>query len=96
MVPLIEVIVVQHILVSLSFHKGQDPDSLLVLKIIAPLAAQPLADLSNLFHASSEVPDNWRIVIVCPIRKKGNREETENYCILSMTSVVWKLIKPVL
>ncbi len=96
--PQIETDVVQHALASLNPHKGQGPDSLhpAVLKAIAPLVAQPLTDLFNLSLVSAEVPDDWRSAIVCPIFKKGDREDPGNYRPVSLTSTVCKLMETAL
>ncbi len=60
------------------------------------MVAKPLADLFNLSLASAEIPDDWRTAIVCPIYKKGNREDLGNYRPVSLTSVVCKVRETVL
>ncbi len=67
-----------------------------VLKAIATLVAQPLTDLFNLSLVSAEVPDDWRSAIVCPIFKKGDREDPGNYRPVSVTSIVCKLMETAL
>ncbi len=85
----IETAVVQHALASLNPHKGQGPDSLhpAVFKAIATLVAQPPSDLFNLSLVSAKAPDDWRSAIVCPIFKKGDRENPGNYRPVSLTSI---------
>jgi len=40
---------------------------------------------------TGEVPGDWRIVIVTPIYKKGQKEDPGNYRLVSLTSVLVKI-----
>lgn len=42
-----------------------------------------------------EVPDDWRLVNVVPLFKKGFREKPGNYMPVSLTSVVRKLLESI-
>ncbi len=94
----IETAMLQHTHASLNTHKEQGPDSLhpAVLKAIPPLVGQPLTELLNLSLASAEVPDDCMSAIARPIYNKVDRGDPGNYCPLSLTSIVCKLIETTL
>ncbi len=86
---------VMKILQSLSPHKAAGPDELhpKTLRALAPFIAEPLAELFNLSRLTTEVPEDWRSAIICPICKKGDREVTGNYRPVSLTSIVCKVME---
>ena len=45
---------------------------------------------------TGEVPENWRIANVVPLFKKGSRDNLGNYRLVSLTSVVGKLLEKIL
>ncbi len=89
---------VKTILRSLDQHKSSGPDELhpKILKILASFIAKPMAHLFNLSLASGQVPNDWRTATVCPIFKKGSREIPGNYRPVSFTSIVCKILEPIL
>jgi len=60
------------------------------------LAEELAKPLSIIYHQScltGKVPDNWRIVSVTPIYKKGRKEVPGNYKPLKLTSVPGKIME---
>ena len=55
--------------------------------------AQPLATLFNISLRSGTVPQAWKEAIISPIFKKGKRSDPGNYRLISLTSVVCKLLE---
>ena len=58
--------------------------------------AEPLAMIFASSMETGDVPEDWRIVDVVPIFKKGNRDSPRNYRPVSLTSVVGKLMEKIL
>ncbi len=75
---------------SLNPNKGPGPDSLhpVILKTLAPFITESLTAHFNHTPSTSEIPEDRREVIVCPIHKKGDRQDPENYHPVSLTSTV--------
>ncbi len=85
-------------LVSLNTHKGAGPDDVhpAILRVLAHFIDQPLTDLVNLSQRTASIPDDWRSATVCPIFKKGDREDAGNYRPVSLTSIVCKIMESIL
>ncbi len=83
----IHVSLVQRAPVPLNTHKGASPDDVHppILRALAPFIAQPLTDLFNLSLMTASIPDDWRCATVCPLFKKGDREDASNYRPVSLT-----------
>ncbi len=64
-----------------------------MLQIPADILAKSITTLYNKSLQSGEVPQDWRKAIICPIFKKGDPEDAANYCTLSLTSVLCKMLK---
>ena len=79
----------------LDIHKGAGPDGIhpRILKELAPRLAPVLADLFNLTIAQGQVPRDWKKAIVCPIFKKGDKEQAGNYRPVSLTSIPCKILE---
>ncbi len=94
----IHVSLVQGALISLNKHKGAGPDDfhLAILRALAFFIAQPLIDLFNLSLRTASIPADWRSATVCPIFKKGDREDGSNYRPVSLTSIVCKIMESIL
>ncbi len=60
-------------LVCLGPYKGAGSDGLhpKVLRTLAPLITEPLAELFNLSLMTADVPQDWRNATICPISRRG-------------------------
>ena len=64
-----------------------------VLKECAAELAGPLATLFRKTLQEGKIPDDWREASVTPIYKKGNRTDATNYCPISLTSIICKILE---
>jgi len=62
-----------------------------VLRELAEELAKPLSITYQQSRLTGEVPDDWSIVSVTPIYKKGRKEDPGNYRPVSLTSVLGKI-----
>ena len=60
---------------------------------VSEQVSEMLMDIFNSSLESGQVPEDWRVVNVTPLFKKGSREELGNYRPLSLTSVVGKVME---
>ena len=58
------------------------------LKECVETLKQPLADFLNNIMQSGKFPEMWKVALVTPIFKKGNKQHAENYRPISLTSVL--------
>ena len=86
---------VEKLLNGLNPHKAMGPDSLhpKVLKQLCSTIAPMLQAIFQKSLDTSQVPEDWRTANVCPIYKKGERYEPENYRPVSLTCVCSKLME---
>ena len=54
--------------------------------------ARPLTHIFNNSVDTGIIPEDWKSANVTAIRKKGTRQEPGNYRLISLTSVVRKII----
>ena len=82
-------------LIKLNPNKSRGPDGFypMLLKEIAPLIAWPLVDIFSMALILKIIPDDWCMANFIPIFKKGDKSRPENYCPISLTSVLTKIIK---
>ena len=80
---------------NLDVSKGSGPDGLhpKILSILAGHLAIPLANLFNRSLAEGLVPNDWRHAVICPIFKKGVRDDAANYRPISLTCVLCKVME---
>ena len=64
-----------------------------LLKEIVEQISTPLAKLFNLSLEEGIVPSEWKEANITSLFKKGSRKKPENYRLVSLTSVVCKLIE---
>jgi len=64
-----------------------------VLRELAEKLAKPLSIICQQSWVMGEVPDNWRIVSVAPIYKKGQKENPGNYRPVSLTLELAKIME---
>ena len=88
---------VRECLSKLDHSKSPGPDGVhnRVLKELADILAQPVADLFNESMDSGVVPASWRTANVTPIFKKGDKRNPGNYRPVSLTSTLGKLMEKI-
>ena len=67
-----------------------------LLKEIVEEINTPLAKLFNLSLEEGIVPSEWKEANITSLFKKGSRNKPENYRPVSLTSVVCKLLEPLI
>ena len=75
--------------------KSAGPDNLhpRVLKEVATLIAQPLAQIFENSWCSGVVPKDWKKANVVPIFKNGRKVDPANYRPISLTSILGKILE---
>ena len=83
------------ILKKLNPNKAPGPDGIhgKVLKNCAQSLAYPLSVLFNLSFSTGCIPPDWKLALVVPVHKKGNKSSVENYRPISLTSLVMKVFE---
>ena len=56
---------------------------------------RPICDIFNQSISLSIFPDDWKCPRVTPLFKKGDREDLNNYCSISVISVVAKVFESI-
>ena len=64
-----------------------------LLKEIVEQISTPLAKVFNLSLQEGIYPSEWKEANITPLFKKGSRNKPENYRLVSLTSVVCKLLE---
>ncbi|XP_063907396.1 uncharacterized protein LOC135125678 [Zophobas morio] len=67
-----------------SFTQGADGIPSFLLKDCAIVFVKPLFKLFNLILTTSTFPEMWKMACVCPVLKKGDPTEIENYRPISL------------
>ena len=85
-------------LTQLQRGKAPGPDGIHpeIIKPLAGVIAEPLADLFNLSLEEGYLPMEWKTAQVVPIHKGGNRGITSNYRPVSLSSVILKAFERIL
>ncbi|XP_059575866.1 small integral membrane protein 35 isoform X2 [Alligator mississippiensis] len=96
--PSINADLVKEHLERLDTFKSAGPDGLhpRVLKELASIIAQPLAQILESSWRSGEVPEDWKTANVVPIFKKGRKVGPANYRPISLTSVLGKVLEKII
>ena len=66
------------------------------LKEISKEIAKPLGILYRQSLIQDAIPDDWSSANVLPLFKKGSRRKPSNYCPVSLTSVVCKVLESII
>ena len=72
---------------------GYDGLSILVLKKIIPVFANPLCKLLNLSISTNSFPNHWKMAKVTPLYKGGARNDINNYRPISVLPVLLKILE---
>jgi hypothetical protein len=89
---------VYKLLHGLNQHKATDPDEIST-KFLKEMAAPVTPALTLIFQASlnqGQTPEDWKLVNVSPIFKKGDKSKPANYRPVSLTSVCCKVIEHII
>ncbi|NWT84206.1 PO22 protein, partial [Lanius ludovicianus] len=90
--PVIQEEAVRQLLSCLDVHKSMGPDGIHP-RVTSELADELVKPLSIIYRQSwltGDVSDDWKLVNVMPIHKKGRKEDPGNYRPVSLTSVPGK------
>eukprot|EP00061_Rhincodon_typus_P002047 g16460.t1 len=81
----------------LKVDKSSGPDGLQprFLKEIAEEIVEVLVVIFQESLKSRRVPEDWKIANMTPLCKKGVGQETENYRLISLTSVLGKILESI-
>ncbi len=67
--------------------EGADEIHTRILNSLAGYLAAPLAKLFNNSLKTGIIPVQWKSSIICPIQKKGSKNDVANYGHICLTSV---------
>ncbi|KFW80737.1 RNA-directed DNA polymerase from mobile element jockey, partial [Manacus vitellinus] len=96
--PVIQEETVSDLLSHLDPHKSMGQDGIHP-RVMRELAEELTKLLSIIYHQSwltGEVPEDWKLVNVMPIHKKGWKEDLGNYRPVSLTSVPGKVMEQII
>ncbi len=82
-------------LTHLNTNKSEGADEIhpKILASLASFLATPLAKLYNNSIATGKIPVEWKSSVICPIYKKGCKNNVANYRPICLTSVVCKVLE---
>ena len=86
------------LLLNLDVHKASGPDeiSTRLLKETAEVTAAVLKLIFEKSLDTGEVPYDRRVANMAPIYKKGERSAPQNYCPISLTSTISKVLEHII
>ncbi|XP_059053792.1 uncharacterized protein LOC131848053 [Achroia grisella] len=89
---------IQRKLLSLDVNKSNGPDGIpaLVLKKCAPELCPVLTRLFALSYSSGQFPSSWKITLVHPVPKKGDRPNPSNHRPIAIASLISKVMERVI
>ena len=81
---------------NLSINKSPGPDDInsRILVELAKSVAPSLSLLFQNFYYTGIIPSEWKRVT--PVYKKDDKKDPENYCLLSLTSILYKIMKSII
>ena len=82
---------------TLNVHKATGIDDLpcKLIRDCAEVISKPLAYIVNLSLRSGVIPKNWKVALVKPLHKSGNKESPDNYRPISVLPVLSKVLEKV-
>jgi len=66
------------------------------LKKGGPCLLDQLLKLKNIIWEQEEIPESWRVSVLCPVFKKGDIMECENYREISLLNTTYKILSNIL
>jgi len=66
------------------------------LKKGRPCLLNQLHKLINIIWEQEEIPESWRVSVLCPVFKKGDTMECENYRGISLLNTTYKILSNIL
>ncbi|KFP25232.1 hypothetical protein N325_10916, partial [Colius striatus] len=86
---------VRDLLTKLKTHKSMGPDGThpRVLRELADVVAKPLSIIFEQSWRTGEVSEDWRKANVTPVFKKGRKDNSGNYRLVSITSIPGKAME---
>ncbi|KFO06870.1 hypothetical protein N312_03050, partial [Balearica regulorum gibbericeps] len=96
--PMIQGELVSDLLSRLDTHKSMGPDRIhpRVDRKLAEVLTKPLSIIYQQSWLTGEVPIDWKLANVPPIYKKGQKEDLGNYRLVSLTSLLAKVMEQVI
>eukprot|EP00061_Rhincodon_typus_P004175 g21917.t1 len=82
---------------TLDTAKAMGPDNIpaIVLKTCAPQLPTPIAKLFQYSYNTDILLKMWKIAQVCPVHKKQDKSDLVNYCLISLFSIISKVMEGV-
>ena len=86
---------VRKLLLGLNTTKSPGPDGVhpKLLYELAHVIDRPLCMIFNSSFTTGIVPEDWKIAIITALFKKGDKKSASNYCPVSLTSILCKLME---
>jgi hypothetical protein len=63
-----------------------------MIKYSGPSMRNKIYKLITQIWNEEKIPDNWKIGIICPIHKKGDKTECSNYRGITLLNVMYKIL----
>jgi len=88
---------VEKLLKNLNIYKSPGPDSLppRILKECVSVLSSPLCFFFNKSFSTGKLPHLWKLANITPLLKKGSKTDRNNYCQISLTSIVCKIAEKI-
>ena len=82
----------------LKVNKSPGPDGVhpCVIKEIAEEIVEALVVIFQESLEAGRVPEEWKVAHVTPMFKKGGRQQMGNYRLVSLSSVIGKILEPII